>query len=150
MKQQVLKRSEIEANPHCVWNAYIDLLSSGSLEECTDVQRPPRMVFVYESEVQNGGHLQYFENQRTVHLKKTIESLGIIGAPCQQEVLREAGNLFVSIERPKITTAEEYVEAAREDEFSELDFRFHCCSPSLMEILEAYLQKHLSSFILVE
>jgi hypothetical protein len=32
-------------------------------------------VFWYDSEVNNGGHLQYFENQGTNHLTETINTL---------------------------------------------------------------------------
>jgi hypothetical protein len=41
-------------------------------------QRPAHLVFWYESEVQNGGHFQYFENRGTEHLAATIEALGFI------------------------------------------------------------------------
>jgi len=51
-------------------------------------------LFWYESEVQNGGHLQYFENCGTERLAETIAALGSLGAPCHQEVLREAGALW--------------------------------------------------------
>ncbi len=103
----------------------------------------------YESEVQNGGHFQYFENQGTEHLTQTVKSLGVLGAIGQQAVLREAGELFLSQSRPRIATVDEFCATALEGEFSVFDRRFHECSPSLQQCLEDYLKRHQSSFVVI-
>ena len=99
--------------------------------------------------MQNGGHLQYFENRGTKYLSETISALGTLGAVCQQKVLREAADLFFSHERSPIQSAEEYCAVALEGEFEELDSRFHDCSPSIVKCLEAHLAAHQSYFVLI-
>ena len=91
-------------------------------EDLTPEQRRAHLVFWYESEVQNGGHLQYFENSGAEHLEETVYALGLLGAEGQQEV---------------------------ESDFTMFDSRFHACSPTLQEYLEAYLARNQSSFVTI-
>jgi len=144
-----LTKQEVEAEPFRVWNAFVDVLAMEDFERLSPEQRPAHLVFWYESEVQNGGHFQYFENRGTEHLAATIEALGLLGAACQQRVLREAGELWLSRSRPRVQTAEEFCDEALEGEFESFDSRFHDCSPSLQECLEEYLERHQALFVSV-
>jgi hypothetical protein len=63
--------------------------------------------------------------------------------------LREAGDLFLSLERPRIQTAEEYSVVALNGEFDELDLRFGACSPSLIEYLQTHLTLLQPSFVVI-
>jgi hypothetical protein len=126
----------------------VDLLAMEKYQDLTEEQRAADLVFWYKSEVQNGGHLQYFENRKGRYLSEPIAALGILKANCQQ-VLRDVADLFFSRKREPIQTVEEYSAIALAGEFSELDSRFYNCSPSLMECLEAYLRHHQSSFVIV-
>src|SRR5258706_15432598 len=107
MKIRKLTQREVRAEPHCVWNAFVNLLAMEEYSDLSPEQRSAHLVFWYEYEVQNGGHLQYFKNRGTAQLAKTIEALAILGAPCQQQVLSEAGNLWLGRSRSRIETAEE-------------------------------------------
>lgn len=149
MKTRTLTKAEIDAEPHLLWNAYVDLLANEDYESLSTEQRKAHLVFWYESEVQNGGHLQYFENHGTKHLAETIVALDSIEAAGQQQILREAGELWLSCERSPIQSAEEYSETALEGEFDDFDSRFHACLPTLEHCLETYLQAHQSLFITV-
>jgi hypothetical protein len=60
----------------------------------------------------------------TEHLAATIEALGLLGASCHQQVLREAGDLWLSRERQRIQIVEEYGKAGLEGEFETFDSRF--------------------------
>ncbi len=51
-------------------------------DDLSPEQRPAHLVYWYESEVQNGGHLQYFENRGTEHLAAAVKALGSLGAIC--------------------------------------------------------------------
>ena len=146
---RTLTKQEVEAAPYEVWNAFVDLLSMEDFSDLSPEQRPAHLAFWYESEVQNGGHFQYFENRGTEHLAATVEALGLLGATCQQQVLREAGELWLSHTRSRIETAEEFCEGALEGEFDAFDSRFHDCSPSLQQCLEAYLEQHQALFVSV-
>lgn len=146
----LLTKKEVEAYPFCVWNSFVNLLAQHSYDDLSPEQRPAHLVFWYESEVQNGGHLQYFENRGGEHLTETIAALGLIGASCQQHVLREAGTLFLSRRRNPINSVEEYVSVAMEDEFRVFDQRFGECSPSLVSCLERHLETHQSEFVMIQ
>jgi hypothetical protein len=103
-----LTKQEVEAKPYKVWNAYVDLLTMEEHDRLAPEQRPAHLVFWYESEVQNGGHFQYFENRGTEHLDATVEALGLLGATCQQQILREAGEQWLSRSSTSVKTAEEF------------------------------------------
>lgn len=138
-----------EAEPWQVWNAFVDLLAMEEFESLTPEQRPAHLVFWYESEVQNGGHFQYFENRGTELLAATVEALVLLGATCQQQVLREAGERWLSRSRPRVETAQEFCDTALEGEFDSFDSRFHACSPTLQQCLESHLEQHQASFVSV-
>ena len=149
MKPRTLAKKDVEAQPFRVWNAYVDLIAMGQYEDLSPVQRPAHLVFWYESEVQNGGHFQYFENRGTDQLAMTIDALGSLGANCQQQVLQEAGELWLSRARPRIQTAHEFCDTALGGEFSAFNSRFHACSPTLQACLKVYLDRHRPSFVRV-
>jgi hypothetical protein len=144
-----LTKAEVEAEPFQIWNAFVDLLSMEDFSDLSPEQRPAHLVFWYESEVQNGGHFQYFENRGTEHLAATVEALGLLGATCQQQVIREAGELWLSHTRSGVQTEEEFCDEALEGEFESFDSRFHDCSPSLQECLESHLERHQALFVSV-
>jgi Domain of unknown function (DUF4375) len=150
VKTRILPKREAEQNPQSVWNAFIDLLANENYGDLAEVQRAAHLVFWYESEVQNGGHLQYFENRGTNLLAETIEALHVLGAQCQGRILRDASKLLKSGEAKRIQTTEEYRETALEGEFDELDSRFHECPQDLTEHLQKYLTLHQSLFVTTE
>ena len=142
-----LTKQEVEAWPFQIWNAFVDLLAMEDYHQLSPEQRPAHLVFWYENEVQNGGHFQYFENRGTEHLAATIDALGLLGATCQEQVLRESGKQWLNRSRPGVATAEEFCETALGDEFGTFDSRFYKCSPSLSDYLEEYLKRHQESFV---
>jgi hypothetical protein len=149
MKTRILTSDEVDAEPFRLWNAYVDLLATESYEHLSQEQRPAHLVFWYESEVQNGGHFQYFENRGLNHLAETIEALGLLGAVCQQRVLSDAGDAWSNRSRRPLQTALQFCEAALEGEFKPFDSRFHGCLPTLQQFLEEYLRENQSSFVTI-
>ena len=61
----------------------------------------------------------------------------------------EAGEAWLSRSRPRVQTAQEFCDTALEGEFDSFDSRFHACSPSLQQVLEAHLERHQASFVSV-
>jgi hypothetical protein len=149
MKTRTLTKLQFEAEPYRLWNAYVDLLAMESYGDLTVQQRPAHLVFWYESEVQNGGHLQYFENRGTKWSGETVAALELLGADCQGQILKEATQVFVSHNRKPITTSEEFSAIALEGEFDAFDSRFHSCSPQLDEYLKAYLEQNTQLFVTI-
>ena len=80
--------------PHLAWNAFIDLIAIEDYPDLSPLQRKAHLVFWDESEVQNGGHGQYLENQGRHRLRETIAALVELGLSCQAEVLSRAADLL--------------------------------------------------------
>jgi Domain of unknown function (DUF4375) len=150
MKIRKLTKAQVESAPYEVWNAFVNLMWMERYEDLSPEQRPAQLVIKYEGEVQNGGHLQYFENHRGERLDETIIALGVFGATCHQQVLREAVALWRSRTHQRIQRVEEFCEIALEGEFSELDTSFYACTPSLERYLESHLDQNLSNYVSIE
>ena len=150
MVVRTLSRDAVEGDPHSVWNAFVDLLANERYDDLAPEQRAAHLVFRYESEIQNGGHLQYFENEDTKHLGVTIESLGMLGAYCHQQLLKDAGDVWLSRNRPHTESVEEFCNAALDGELDPFDQRFWECNPSLMEVLESHLEQRQALFVVVD
>jgi len=147
-----ISRKDAEENPYLIWNEFVHLVGLRDYAELSIEQRPAHLVYWYDNEVLNGGHLQYFENKKCEHLEETIIALGQLGALSYQEILRKASTLFLSRPRKRIDTIEEYVETAREEEFSEYDKRFYRLykdSPKLADYLERHLKEHQANFVTI-
>jgi len=146
---RILSRAAVTKRPYLVWNAFINLIGSTEYEDLSPVQQPAHLVFRYESEVQNGGHLQYFENERLVRASETVEGLLALGATAQASILRRAIARWKSGERKRIETVEEYVAEALEGEFDDLDRAYYDCVPDTCACMEKYLSLHQDEFVVI-
>ena len=142
-----LTKQDVEANPNLIWNGFVHIIAQHDNPELSAVQRPAALVFLYENEVQNGGHYQYFENYKGADLVETIEALGILNATVQQQILREAGEVWFSCSREPVESVQEFCDRELDGEFSSFDSRFYDCVPNLVQCMDAYLRSHLESFI---
>jgi hypothetical protein len=142
-----ISRQALANEPYLVWNAYVEILAMECYGDLDPVQRVPHLCFWYENEVQNGGHIQYFENRGTALLEETLSALRILGATQQQRVLEEAARVFLKKTRSKIQTAEEFARTALEGEFKSFDSAYYSCEPSMEKLLRAYLELHPKHFI---
>ena len=144
MKPKELEKSRVDKEPYLVWNAFIELIVNKP-NALSNIQAIAHFAFWYDSEVQNGGHLQYFENMFNRYRDKednlvsvTLEALKIIGAKKQSEILSQAAKQYFSTKRKHPSTIKEFVE---------FDKLYYGCSPVMNSYLERYLQTHLSEFI---
>jgi hypothetical protein len=94
--------SDIKKDPSLLWNEYVDILAMEEYEPGEIKLRDASLVFWYDSELQNGGHLQYFENRGTDDAPDTISALVNIGAVHQKNVFEKALKLWRSKERMSI------------------------------------------------
>jgi hypothetical protein len=132
------RNGDIQQYPDDAWNAFIGVLAR-SPHELDIEQVPAHLVFVYESEVQNGGHLQYFENGYGGAAAVTVEALRLLHAHRHAAILEEAYALHLQENRPKSEAKEEYIAAALEDRYGQLDALFGDCEPALIAFLEQHL-----------
>src|SRR5437870_5508991 len=109
-----LRRQQVQNEPYIIWNEYVSLLAMSDYGELSAIQRCAHLVFWYEQEVQNGGHLQYFENCGTERVGEVISALRRLGAHCQADVLMKAAEKFGAEPRARLDSIEDYVETALE------------------------------------
>ena len=147
MIRRQLSRSATDRDPSARWNAFIDLLATEEFDDLTPTQRQAYLAFWYDCEVQNGGHLQYFENEAGARAGDAVGALRAIGALCQAAVLAAAVQQRSDRERDAPSTAEQYVELARQGEFDHLDAKYGACEPPLTAVLEHYLDAHEAEFL---
>lgn len=142
-----LSRKLVTHEPNERWNVFVDLLATEESTRLSPTQRVAHLAFWYDSEVQNGGHLQYFENEAGREAEAAIVALRTMGAACQADCLAEALRKWNSLDREASASIEDYVDEALEDEFGDLDARYASCEPSITALLEQYLDRHEAEFI---
>jgi Domain of unknown function (DUF4375) len=88
---------------------FVDLIALTDYEDLTEIQQIAHLAFWYESEMQNGEHLQYFENRGLGQLTETLAALDKLGARCQRQVLLAASESSRSNPGDRIVTVEDYI-----------------------------------------
>jgi hypothetical protein len=149
LKRRV-SREDLQLDPHAIWNAFVNLLAHAEYEELNELQRAPHLAFWYETEVQNGGHLQFFENRPASLIAPTLSALQVLGAESYVPILDKAAGRWRSRLRQKSSTPEAYVEAALSGEFQDLDGAYYDAQPPMTQLLENYLNLKQDEFILIE
>jgi hypothetical protein len=144
-----ISRAELEREPNAAWNAFVNLIAVTPTSELASEQRPAHLAFWYSSEVLNGGHLQYFANRGVSQVAATLEALREIGAHQHIPVLQAAFQSVQAHPLPALGSTAEFVAAALEAQFEQLDTAFGVISPTIEALLELHLQAHFSSFIQV-
>ena len=92
----------LKKKPFELWNAFVDLVAKENYADLDEVQRVAHLSFWYDSEVQNGGHLQFFVNRGNAFQDETLAALDVIGATCQRGVLEGATHTFLTKFRARI------------------------------------------------
>lgn len=154
VKPVVVEKAKLKEEPELLWNSFVLFLSEAETMELNDVQMAAQLPWIYDSEVMNGGHLQYFENQYKTLQKKlnilviaTIDALKIIGARKQAEILTLASERYFSKERQPPNSIDEICQDELEGEFEDLDTVFYDCEPDISHYLNEYLTKHTPDFV---
>src|SRR2546425_4453158 len=142
-------RQLLEKKPYIVWNEFVNILAMSNYTELSKKQRPAQLVFRYYSEVENGGHMQYFENRKPARTTETVAALELLGCSCHAKVLSRAVAQLKSKPRSRIQSVEEFVETALQGEFDRFDDEYAKCHPTLDKALEGYLARNQSEFILI-
>lgn len=144
-----LKKTAVEKEPHLVWNAYIDLLATSDYQQMSAIQQTAHLAFWYESEMQNGGHLQYFENQGTTRLAETITALKTLQAAAQAAVLDAAARQYLATHKDQGDDGDiaDFVSEALQGGFGDFDKQFLDCPTPLQKHLADYLEIHKAEFV---
>ena len=146
IRRKVLRKDLAKA-PYLLWNAYVELLALGPYEKLSSIQRAPHLCFWYDSEIQNGGHLQYFANGWLKYLDTTLAALTLLEGDAYAQILKAASSKYLIKNREPIGTVENYVATALQGELDTADKAFYRTRPTINDLLERYLEKHKSEFI---
>ncbi len=134
-----------------LFSEIISLIFQKNVTELTPKQQNVSLTFIYDSEVLNGGHLQYFQNQGSEKVVRILNFLQEVGAGCQKEILVKVFERFQKLPVIAAETIEQYQERAMKGEFFDLDMTYYKCSPEIgAELLPLYVNQHLSEFVEIE
>ena len=147
MSKVKLTQKEVDADSNLIWNTFIDIIGGGEDPSRTPLQEHCHYCFRYDSEVLNGGHLQFFENNGINYAKRVLFALSGLGLIAPSRILSEALSLAEKHEWPRFENLEEYVEGAREKEFNGFDDAYYELKPSVSESLEQVLIRQQSEFV---
>ena len=150
MIRRELTKEQIANEPWIEWNAFIELLTMEEYNDLTRNQQIASSLFWYDSEVQNGGHLQYFLNQGVKNVIATLSALESTENKEFYELLKLALSKYESLNLSGIEDIENYIEEALEDHFGEMDERYYSIEPTIQSILEEYLKKNKDQFIMIK
>ena len=140
-------RAELETDPNTLWNTFVNLLAMRDYDDLKPSQRPAHLAFWYDSEVQNGGHFQYFENRGVEQVDETIRALESLGATAQSKILSSAFAIASQREWGAISSVDEFVEKALASPFSQLDRAYYECQPALLDLLQRHLASDPSRYV---
>lgn len=112
------------------WNKMIDLWVNYEL------YHPIKDVLTYDAEVNNGGHLQFFENCND-ELDEMMVSLKDNLPEEIYDNLKNAYDLYIS-SNIKVENVDDYVDEALEDRFGEFDSYYYNNSNKVNEVLRNY------------
>lgn len=133
-----------------MWNNFVDLLAHGDYAYLDERQRPAYLIFWYESEVQNGGHVQYFLNRGIKHVPETIEALRAHGALSLADILSRGLALWPSVDqsRARGESIHAFFMRALDAGFRGLDDEFSRDPVNLTKVLEDILARNEDHFVL--
>lgn len=107
-------------------------------------------VFIYDAEVNNGGHSQYFVNSSGDHWKLALEGLKAMGACSRAKILHDAASLF-GADGPSEKNASRHRQLAafseqRDKQLDNLDSQYYSCDENIEALLAQYALKNKEHF----
>ena len=144
MAQKIkISKKAVEEFEYNYWNAFVYFLGNSEIDELSGLLRKCFLIYWYASEVSNGGHGQYFENQSDTDFNEVIDSLQSFGAIEHLEILKEA----ISIQPEDFDSLSDVEVDILGEQENKLDDRFYYAKPDLMDLLEAIQKKHEKEII---
>ncbi|MCL2624034.1 MAG: DMP19 family protein [Planctomycetaceae bacterium] len=150
---RIIKKCDVEKEPYLVWNMFIDIVACCCMTEMNEIQKKAALCFWYDSELQNGGHLQYFENMTmrdTTDYQEVAEALNWLGAKSQSEILLKAVAIRKTEKRGIIKNAFDYVVRAKEGKYDALDTEYYNCEPNMNLLFQDLIEKYQNEFVIIE
>ena len=150
MAKAVISQKQTEKDPTIFWNAFIDVVGGGEDPTRTPIQKHCHLCFRYYSEVMNGGHYQFFENNGIDYARDVLTSFHGLGLVPVAAILEEALKIAATRQWQVIASVEEFVEGALDEPFKFQDDAFYSVSPDLFEqTLEVAMRQKDEFFTIV-
>jgi hypothetical protein len=147
VKPNTVSRKAVDEFEGAKWNAINDLLALSDLRDLTPLQRIAYLAYWYMSEVENGGHFQYFINRSDFDHDEVAKALESIGAAEHSANLRNAHNAAHGMATGSPDTSEEYVERDEAADLSAYDAVYSDCGKSVYKSILAYTTTHEEEFL---
>jgi hypothetical protein len=148
----VISRADYEGEKWQRWNAFVDWATKTEAKGLPGKLRGLFMMFWYDSEVQNGGHVQFLSNRGFEFATKTIQALREHGLETHAVVLFHSVN-EISKKSPDIRRfikKAEFINAAMSEEAQKADRDYSECRPPLIEYVEKYLEENKEDVFLIK
>jgi hypothetical protein len=148
MKPMQVSRTAAASDPDLLWNAYVKLCFWYD-PDYTPAQQAASQAMLYDAELQNGGHFQYFENHGLAVAREAVLALDRLGARRQKETLEGAIRKHeqVNPKEKRVESVADFSEVALKGHYDEFDRAYSNLSPPLEEYLKAWLDSNLHEFI---
>jgi len=147
MIRRKVRKIDFNDKPYLIWNSFIDIVAMEAEDDLNEVQIIGQKAFIYDSEIQNGGHMQFFENTKLTNYKPFIDALKNMSAFEHANILIEAVRIYESKQRNEIKDKYEYSSIALDGEFDKLDFKYYRTKPELTELMQSFLKENEDQFI---
>jgi hypothetical protein len=145
----VIAARELEADPSArLWALAIHLAEHVGLRELPQY-RHFWLAYLYDAEVQNGGHLQYFHNQGTKDVPETLTALREIGANSRALILEDCWRQMQDAPVQQVSSLSEYSSLAAERSFKAEDSAYYDAEPDVLSQLEVHFESLLASSVAV-
>lgn len=129
------------------WNTMNDMCGLSDIKDLTPVQRVAHLAYWYMSEVENGGHYQYFLNKAHYDHDEVVRALATICATEHVAILSDALKTVRKNPLGTPQTVEEYLAGEETADLSEYDMTFAGSKRSVFQCLGDYLDKQEGEFI---
>jgi len=108
------------------------------------------LAYVYDAEVLNGGHLQYFHNRGTEAVPVTLVALHEIGAHEHAAILADCWSQVRQDPVSRVSSLEQYSSLAAERSFSAEDSAYFQVKPEVLSLLESHYEPLLVRSVAVD
>ena len=127
-----------------------EAIESQGFEQLSLPQQHYYAVFIYDAEVNNGGHSQYFVNSSGQHWKSALEGLKAIGAAARAEILHKATLLFGAA-GPSVHNDSRHRQLAsfsteQQTSLDELNSQYYACDENISALLDQYTIQNKEHF----
>lgn len=111
------------------WNIFIDEVCSMELDELSGIQRAAVLCFLYDAEMQSGGHSGFFDCYPEIEPEELIAAINLIG-------YKEISDNY------KSALDEQAHDDGDEDGYNTVDNAYYGFEPSLCDCLMTFVEKN--------